>query len=124
MLMFRGLRLVMFMLSFILEDWAIHELVDSPEQRRVALMLIASSYVTWTWQSHTFSNAVETIIVLWSTVFIRQLARIEVLSPSVVSEIRSSFMNRRIALPSRLLLSSLFSSCLAHSTASLFLPLS
>lgn len=78
MFMFRGLRIVMFMLSFILEDWAIQELVETRQQRRTALLLVASSYVTWTWQVHTFSNAIETIIVLWSVVLIKRLARFEV----------------------------------------------
>ena len=79
MLIFRMLRFVMFMLSFVLEDWAIHELVEHRQQRRFVLMLVASSYVTWTWQTHTFSNAVETIVVLWSIVLCRRLARNEVL---------------------------------------------
>jgi Alg9-like mannosyltransferase family len=67
------LRLLMFMLSFVLEDWAIHELVESPRQRRMAVMLVASSYVTWTYQTHTFSNAVETILVLWSLVLVQRI---------------------------------------------------
>ena len=79
MLIFRTLRFVMFMLSFVLEDWAIHELVEHRQRRRFALMLVASSYVTWTWQTHTFSNAVETIVVLWAIVLCRRLARNEVL---------------------------------------------
>lgn len=117
LVMFRGLRIVMFLLSFILEDWAIHELVESRQQRRVALMLVASSYVTWTWQAHTFSNAVETIVVLWSIVFIKRLARFEVRMPFHASEIRSLFKNRHIVLRSRLPLFLLFCSSLAHSTA-------
>jgi len=121
--MFRGLRIVMFLLSFILEDWAIHELVESRQQRRVALMLVASSYVTWTWQAHTFSNAVETIVVLWSIVFIRRLARFEVRMPFNASEICSLSKNRHIVLPSRLLLFLLLCSSLAHSIASPFPPL-
>jgi hypothetical protein len=75
---FRVLRFVMFMLSFVLEDWAIHDLVETRQQRRVALMLVASSYVTWTWQAHTFSNAVETVVVLWSIVLIKRLVKHEV----------------------------------------------
>jgi len=122
-LMFRGLRIVMFLLSFILEDWAIHELVESRPQRRTALMLVASSYVTWTWQAHTFSNAIETIVVLWSVVFIRRLARFEVLISFPVSGICSLFRNRHIVLLPRLPLSLLFFSSLAHSIASPFLPL-
>lgn len=63
----------MFIASFVLEDWAIYELVPSKRQRRVAVMLVASSYVTWTYQTHTFSNSVETIVVLWSLVLIQRI---------------------------------------------------
>ena len=67
------LRILMFLLSFVLEDWAIHELVPSPRQRRLAVTLVVSSYVTWTYQTHTFSNSVETLIVLWSVVMIQRI---------------------------------------------------
>ena len=72
------LRVVMFMLSFVLEDWAIHELVQSPRQRRVAVILVASSYVTATYQTHTFSNSVETLLVLWSLVLIGRILETKV----------------------------------------------
>jgi len=67
------LRVVMFILSFVLEDWAIHELVHSPRHRRQAVILVASSYVTWTYQTHTFSNSIETLLVLWSLVLIERI---------------------------------------------------
>ena len=67
------LRILMFMLSFVLEDWALQELVHSPRQTPVAIMLVASSYVTWTYQSHTFSNSIETLVVLWSLVLIARI---------------------------------------------------
>ena len=67
------LRALMFLLSFVLEDWAIHELVPSPRQRKLAVVLVASSYVTWTYQSHTFSNSVETLVVAWSLVMIQRI---------------------------------------------------
>lgn len=70
--MFWTLRALMFVLSFVLEDWAIHELVQSPRHRRVAVLLVASSYVTWTYQTHTFSNAIETLVVAWSLVLIER----------------------------------------------------
>ncbi|KAL9055961.1 MAG: hypothetical protein Q9162_003257 [Coniocarpon cinnabarinum] len=70
---FWTLRLMMFALSFVLEDWAIHDLIDNPRQRQQAMLLVASSYVTWTWQSHTFSNSCETLVVLWSLVLIQRL---------------------------------------------------
>lgn len=69
---FWTLRALMFVLSFVLEDWAIHELVQSPRHRRVAVLLVASSYVTWTYQTHTFSNAIETLVVAWSLVLIER----------------------------------------------------
>lgn len=67
------LRILMFVLSFVLEDWALQELVPSPKQRRVAIMMVASSYVTWTYQSHTFSNSIETLVVLWSLALIARI---------------------------------------------------
>lgn len=67
------LRVLMFTLSFVLEDWAIQELINSPRSRRVAVLLVASSYVTWTFQTHTFSNAIETLVVLWSLVLIQRI---------------------------------------------------
>lgn len=63
----------MFVVNFVLEDWALHELVQSPRHRRLAIVLVASSYVTWSYQTHTFSNSVETMIVLWVLVMIQRL---------------------------------------------------
>ncbi|KAI1487780.1 Alg9-like mannosyltransferase [Biscogniauxia mediterranea] len=91
---FWTLRVLMFVVSFVLEDWAILELVelqhfvtdprrqrDRPHRDRrrdvaVALMLVASSYVTWTYQTHTFSNSIETLVVAWCLVLIQRLERI------------------------------------------------
>ena len=70
-----ALRMVMFILSFVIEDWAIHEMVQSPLRRSQAVALVASSYVTWTFQSHTFSNSIETLLVAWSLVLIERIVR-------------------------------------------------
>ena len=70
---FWTLRVLMFIISFVLEDWAIHELVQSTRHRRLAVLLVASSYVTWTYQTHTFSNSVETLVVAWSLVLIERI---------------------------------------------------
>ncbi|CRG88583.1 phosphatidylinositol glycan, class Z [Talaromyces islandicus] len=59
------LRAGMFVMSFVFEDWAIHELVPTPRYRVPAVVLVASSYVTWTYQTHTFSNSLETLLVAW-----------------------------------------------------------
>lgn len=70
---FYTLRVMMFLLSFVLQDWAVHELIPASRDRRVAITLMASSYVTWTYQTHTFSNSIETLIVLWCLVLINRI---------------------------------------------------
>jgi phosphatidylinositol glycan class Z len=77
---FWTLRVLMFALSFVLEDWALHELVQSARHRRVAVLLVASSYVTWTYQTHTFSNSIETLAVAWSLVLIQRIVENKVSS--------------------------------------------
>jgi phosphatidylinositol glycan class Z len=71
MVAFYTLRTVMFILSFVLEDWALHELIPGPRERTRAIALVASSYVTWTYQTHTFS--IETLLVLWCIVLMRRI---------------------------------------------------
>jgi len=75
---FWTLRVLMFITNFVLEDWAIYELVQSPRHRRVAVLLLASSYVTWTYQTHTFSNSIETLLVAWSLVLIERIVGAQV----------------------------------------------
>jgi hypothetical protein len=70
---FWALRVLMFIVGFVLEDWAIHELIQSQRQRRIAVLLVASSYVTWTYQTHTFSNSIETLVVAWCLVLIERI---------------------------------------------------
>ena len=73
MLAFYCLRGLMFVLSFVLEDWALHELLPSARERTRAIALVASSYVTWTFQMHTFSNSIETLLVLWCIVLVKRI---------------------------------------------------
>jgi phosphatidylinositol glycan class Z len=70
---FYTLRTLMFILSFVLEDWALHELITNPRERTRAIALVASSYVTWTFQTHTFSNSIESLLVLWCIVLMRRI---------------------------------------------------
>ena len=87
-----ALRVVMFILSFVLEDWAIFELVHSPRHRSVAVALVASSYVTWTFQTHTFSNSLETLLVAWSLVLIDRITHEKV--GSVLPKQRKSSLHK------------------------------
>ncbi|KAI4226095.1 MAG: hypothetical protein L6R36_003449 [Xanthoria steineri] len=106
-LVYYALRLLMFILSFVLEDWAIHELVQSPRERRIAVVLVASSYVTWTYQTHTFSNAVETLVVLWSIVMIQRILdnkhRSSLLSSALLGSLVAFGVCNRITIPAFLL---------------------
>lgn len=90
------LRVVMFIFSFVLEDWAIHELVHSPRYRRQAVVLVASSYVTWTYQTHTFSNSIETLIVLWSLVLIERITEEKVAMISTNESVHRSRLTRSV----------------------------
>ncbi|WWC96762.1 hypothetical protein V866_003635 [Kwoniella sp. B9012] len=70
---FYALRLTMFLFSVFVEDKAIWELTGSNGFMKSNLLMIGSSYVTWTYQMHTFSNSWETLLVLWSVVLIRRM---------------------------------------------------
>ncbi|KAL1913525.1 alpha 1,2 mannosyltransferase [Sporothrix stenoceras] len=83
------LRILMFIMNFVLLDWAIYELVPAKRHRQTAVLLVASSYVTWTYQTHTFSNSVETLVVAWSLVLIDRIVegrqdRASVLAPMIL----------------------------------------
>ena len=67
------LRVLSFISSFVLEDWATYELAHAHRHRRLAVTLVASSYVTWTYQTHTFSNSSETLLVAWSLVMLQRM---------------------------------------------------
>ncbi|MCJ1466061.1 alpha 1,2 mannosyltransferase [Pseudocyphellaria aurata] len=97
------LRVLMFILSFVLEDWAIHELIPSLRHRRLAGVLVASSYVTWTYQIHTFSNSIETLVVAWSLVMIQRIMenkqRSSLLSSALLGAIIMFGIFNRITFP-------------------------
>lgn len=105
------LRILMFILSFVLEDWAVHELVQSPGHRRLAVTLVASSYVTWTYQTHTFSNSVETLVVAWSLVMVQRILdnkqRSSLLSSAILGCLITFGIFNRVTFPAYLLVPSL-----------------
>ncbi|KAL7937702.1 glycosyltransferase family 22 protein [Trichoderma chlorosporum] len=103
---FWTLRCLMFLLSFVLEDWALHEQITSTRHRRVAVLLAASSYVTWTFQTHTFSNSIETLAVLWSLVLIERIMDplSSILSSVVLGMVVVFGIFNRVTFPAFLLL--------------------
>ena len=120
-IVFYTLRILMFFVSFVLEDWAIHELVPNKLQQRQAIMLLASSYVTWTYQTHTFSNSIVTIVVAWSLVLINRIVGDKVwsLRASIAGQLLTSCSVAHHHLPLQFWLCLQFS---APSTESHFQP--
>ncbi|EED18276.1 alpha 1,2-mannosyltransferase Smp3, putative [Talaromyces stipitatus ATCC 10500] len=102
------LRGGMFVLSFVLEDWAVYELVPTPRYRVPTVVLVASSYVTWTYQTHTFSNSLETLLVTWGLVLIQRIVennkRSAFFSPAVLSLVVVLGVFNRITFPAFLLI--------------------
>jgi hypothetical protein len=60
-------------------DWAVYRLAGEAHSRS-AVLLYGSSYVTWTFQTHTFSNSIEAVLVSCSLVTILAFKHAEVLS--------------------------------------------
>ncbi|KAH5645094.1 mannosyltransferase [Parastagonospora nodorum] len=102
-----ALRVLMLTLSVVMEDWAVHELVESPRARSIAVPLVASSYVTWTFQTHTFSNSIETLLVSWSLVLIHRIVqdkkRSSILASSLLGFMVVVGVLNRITFPAFLL---------------------
>lgn len=67
-----SLRLTFTLGSWILSDMAIDRLTTSKQHKLAALFIYGTSYVSWIYQSHTFSNSVETVILLWCLVIIHE----------------------------------------------------
>lgn len=107
------LRALMFVLSFVLEDWALDELIYVPKDRRAAQMLVASSYVTWTFQNHTFSNSIETLIVLWCLVLINRIKE-DKACPTVNSVIECCINSNLVAYTSRTFCSARLPLCVGN----------
>lgn len=66
------LRLMFALMIWIFNDMAIDRLTLTRGRPILPLMLSATSYVTWTYQSHTFSNSIETVLVLWFLVILHE----------------------------------------------------
>ncbi|KAF3901855.1 hypothetical protein AA313_de0209264 [Arthrobotrys entomopaga] len=70
--LFYAVRLLFYFFSIVYEDWALLELGSSTIPSG-GLLLAASSWVTWSIQTRSFSNSVETVILLWSLVFLQRI---------------------------------------------------
>ncbi|GMM50646.1 glycosylphosphatidylinositol-alpha 1,2 mannosyltransferase [Starmerella bacillaris] len=64
------LRAVFAVLTWVLEDMAVERLAVTRNDKLRCLFFVSTSYATLTWQAHTFSNSLETILVLWFLVIL------------------------------------------------------
>ncbi|KAF8558667.1 hypothetical protein OG21DRAFT_1404685 [Imleria badia] len=71
-LVFRIQRLAFLCLSSVL-DYSVWSLVPQPAPRRLSLLLLASSYVTCTFQVRPFSNSLESVLVSLCIVLFRRI---------------------------------------------------
>ena len=74
-----------------MSDWAVYHLAGEA-RGRTAVLLYASSYVTWTFQTHTFSNSIEALLVTCSLVAVlafrnTRVCPLDTLSPNVPGSI-------------------------------------
>ncbi|KAK6502565.1 alpha 1,2 mannosyltransferase [Arthrobotrys conoides] len=79
-MLFYAVRLLFYFFSMVYEDWALLEL-GSATMPNGGLLLTASSWVTWSIQTRSFSNSVETVVLLWSLVFLKRI--VEAKAPSI-----------------------------------------
>ncbi|ANB12907.1 Smp3p [Sugiyamaella lignohabitans] len=96
--MFLTLRLAFATATWTLTDMAIDRLSDSKNDKLKGLFFVSTSYVTWTYQSHTFSNSVETVIVLWCLVIIHEFTNDRATNNSLVRHWDIALLGIMIAL--------------------------
>lgn len=78
-----SLRYMFAVASWVLNDLAVERLTPAIKSERLkSLFFLATSYVSWTYQSHTFSNSVETILVLWCLVIIVEIDKATLIGKS------------------------------------------
>lgn len=68
------LRFVFTLASWVLCDMFIDRLALSRKNSVKSLFFMSTSYVSWVYQSHFFTNSVETVLVLWSLALIQDIS--------------------------------------------------
>lgn len=66
-------RLVLMVLSWMVTDWCLHKMLPTKQERIKAIYFTLTLYVTLVYQSHCFSNSVETVLVVAAVYIINEL---------------------------------------------------
>lgn len=66
-------RLEVMVISWIITDWCLYRMLPTKQERIKAIFFCLTSYITLVFQSHTFSNSVETVLVCLGVYTINEL---------------------------------------------------
>lgn len=66
-------RLEIMLLSWVITDWCLYKMLPTKQERIKAIFFTLTSYITLVFQSHTFSNSVETVLVMLCVYLINEL---------------------------------------------------
>lgn len=113
-------RLVLMLVSWVTTDWVLYKMLPTKQERIKAIFFVLTSYVSLVYQSHTFSNSVETVLVIAVVYMINELrffkqlpaaqvSRKEVASFGFVIGALSAFgLFNRVTFPAYVILPSFF----------------
>ncbi|WPK24285.1 hypothetical protein PUMCH_001553 [Australozyma saopauloensis] len=66
-------RLTLMVVSWMVTDWVLYKMLPTKQERIKAIFFVLTSYVLLVYQSHTFSNSVETVLVMAVVYLINEL---------------------------------------------------
>lgn len=66
-------RLLLMLVSWMVIDWCIYKMLPTKQERIKTIFFVLTSYVTLVYQSHTFSNSVETVLVVLTVYMLNEL---------------------------------------------------
>lgn len=66
-------RLFFMVASWTITDWCLYRMLPTKQERIKAIFFVLTSYVSLVYQSHTFSNSVETVLVVLTVYMVNEL---------------------------------------------------
>lgn len=66
-------RLFLMVVCWLITDWCLYKMLPSKQERIKSIFFTLTSYVTLVYQSHTFSNLIETVLLVLAVYIINEL---------------------------------------------------
>lgn len=92
MTVYMSLRFVFALASWVLCDMFIDRLALSRKNSVKSLFFASTSYVSWVYQSHFFTNSAETVLVLWALALIQEISVRSTLSGAPKGQFRECML--------------------------------